>query len=405
MGLSQPYFGSTSNPFTLTNVVSPMLNASNAGCVNCRARNKKCDLTRGPNGCRRCDRAGIECGGYLETGSRAPRLKHSSRGTHGNHPGPINQDGITLPIGHSAPNQPSRLAEKGFIIPTLDDRELIPDSLDRRSDISYPTRYTNLSSYPTVPHGQLLMHPAGRAHGLSTGRDTGSIVQMPTPPFESTMSIGAPRTRPGGPMTPGQASLFDSLFSLANDSPVLPHTPDSPGLNVILCHSTEGESSADIILRQTSASDPQSELIVNQSEELENSGHEDRELSLVPVELLDELALDREVESNVMSFVAHSFMLWIRNFIFESTRAISFARETIVRGRMFGKESHQRLILVAKTVFTLSKSTDYDLTHFTTLYKLLTKGVLEVRACRDLTREAAMKAMESCHEVSAFNDV
>ncbi|KAH7345495.1 hypothetical protein B0J17DRAFT_640085 [Rhizoctonia solani] len=47
----------------------------------------------------------------------------------------------------------------------------------------------------------------------------------------------------------------------------------------------------------------------------------------------------------------------------------------------------------------MSKSTDYDLTHFTNLYQLLIKGVLEARACSDLTREVAMKALGSCHEL------
>ncbi|CAE6424952.1 unnamed protein product, partial [Rhizoctonia solani] len=86
-------------------------------------------------------------------------------------------------------------------------------------------------------------------------------------------------------------------------------------------------------------------------------------------------------------------------FIFESTRIISYARDTIIHGHSLGEETLQRMILVANTALEVAKSTDYELTYFTALYKLLVKNVLEARACSDLTREAAMKTMESSHEL------
>ncbi|KAJ1311919.1 hypothetical protein OPQ81_010379 [Rhizoctonia solani] len=198
-------------------------------------------------------------------------------------------------------------------------------------------------------------------------------------------------------MTTGQASLFHSIFSLAHDPPALPHTPESCGSSVIHSQPSTGREKSIYTWRQeASSSHSQPEPTVD----LPNSEDDDPEDSeKILVGMLDELVLDREVESNIVPFVAHAFASWISRFAFEPTRTISLARATIIRGHSFGPEIYQKMVSAANAVFSISKSTDYELTYFTIFYQQLVKGALEARACSELTREAAMKAMGSCHEL------
>ncbi|KAL5641754.1 hypothetical protein ACGC1H_002013 [Rhizoctonia solani] len=195
-------------------------------------------------------------------------------------------------------------------------------------------------------------------------------------------------------MTPGQASLFDSIFSLADDPRVPPYTPESPTLNWI--PDTGRVQSVGVGRPERSGLHSQVEPTIDLPENLHketNAG------GPVMVGALHELVLDREVESNIVPFLAHAFTSWLNRFIFEPARASSLARATIVRGHSLGEETHQRMILVANTVLAVSKSSDYEPKYYTILYQQLVKRVLEARTCSQLTREAAMKAVESCHEL------
>ncbi|KEP45327.1 putative fungal zn(2)-cys(6) binuclear cluster domain protein [Rhizoctonia solani 123E] len=195
-------------------------------------------------------------------------------------------------------------------------------------------------------------------------------------------------------MTPGQASLFDSIFSLADNPLVLPCTPESPALSCI--PDTGGAESAGIESQGRFGLHSQIEPTVGLPKPLDEGIDTD---DPVMVGVLHELVLDREVESNTIPFLAHAFTSWMNRFIFEPVRSSSLARATIVRGHTLGEEAHQRMIMVANTVLAVSKSSDYELSYYTILYQYLVKRVLEARTCRGLTREAAMKAVESCHEL------
>ncbi|CAE6468304.1 unnamed protein product [Rhizoctonia solani] len=294
-----------------------------------------------------------------------------------------------LPIGLPVPNEISRSQGNTSTAPAIEDWGRDLDFLDWHSRTLTPHQSTDAYSRVAVSHGQLATPTAGQS---STPID-----QLFTPPAEGSVGTRISRARPGGPMTPGQASLFDSIFSLADD-PVLPYTPKSPALSFIREPDTGREQ--DVGTGGEQSSGPYSE--VEPTTDL--PAHLDKDINTDDPEnlltgVLHELALDREVESNIVPFLAHAFTSWMNRFIFEPTRSISLARATIIRGHSLGEEARQRMILVANTVLAISKSTDYKLKFFTILYQQLVKGVLEARACSDLTREAAMKAMESCHEL------
>ncbi|CAE6506013.1 unnamed protein product [Rhizoctonia solani] len=63
------------------------------------------------------------------------------------------------------------------------------------------------------------------------------------------------------------------------------------------------------------------------------------------------------------------------------------------------------MLLISNSVLAIAVSTDYDLTHFNTLYKLLASRVVDARARGDseLTRELALGVMEHSHQVSQLH--
>ncbi|KAH7345494.1 hypothetical protein B0J17DRAFT_640083 [Rhizoctonia solani] len=396
-----------------------MSGAGNPGCLTCEARNKKCDRTRGPTGCRRCAQAGIECEGYLAINWRSPRLMHNSRGVglqtnvtyHGQH---TTLDEIPSFISPPVPNQSSQRPEIGSAGPLFGDRgqNLVPPN---KSPV--PPPYTSLYSRVAITYGQPLTPPVGHDPIISVEhvltheitRYPTPIERIPTPPDDFKADTGAPRTRPGGTMTPGQASLFDSIFSLGNDPLILPRTPKSPGSSVVYSPGTRLVQVAGENQGQYSESRSQ--------EQLPNVKNDDNDPENVLVGLLNELVLDREVESNIIPFVAQSckppcFYLspmlsvinytivvsWMNRFLFEPARVIFLAKDIIIHGQSYG-DAAQTLILLANTALTVSKSTDYNLTYFAVLHKRLLKMMLEARACKELTREMATKAMKSCYEL------
>ncbi|CAE6527750.1 unnamed protein product [Rhizoctonia solani] len=362
--------------------------------------NKKCDRTRGPTGCRRCAQSGLECEGYLAVNWRIPRLMHNNRGiglqtnvTHRGRPERTTLDEITPFINSPVPNQSPRWPASGSAGPMFGDREQNLVRPNKSPAVLVPHQYTEPHSHAATSYGQLLTPPGGH-HPVPSVEHVPSPeitqhptlkVRIPTPPDDCQEDTGAPRTRLGGVMTPGQASLFDSIFSLGNDSLVLPQTPKSPGPSVVHDPGTRMVHSAGDRQEQNSKSYSQSQL--------SDVSIEENDPDNVLVGLLNELALDREVESNVIPFVAQSFVSWMNRFLFEPARVISLAKEIIIHGQSFGDESHHTLMLLANTALTVSKSTNYERKYFEILQRRL------VRACKELTREMAMQAMVSCYEL------
>ncbi|KAG8757605.1 hypothetical protein FRC11_004432 [Ceratobasidium sp. 423] len=296
---------------------------------------------------------------------------------------------MTSSIGHPVPKQPSRLGETNPATSTIDRHNL--HSLGWSSGISTSRQYTDLRSHITIPHEQ----PATLVEDIPTfsiGKGHIRVLSTPIPPVQDGVGIQALRTRPSGPMTMGQASLIDSIFSLAGGppEPILSHTPDNYGPSPVCGPGTDMEQNTRMERRQSLGPHPQTEPTANQPGDTADTDPEN-----LLVGLLSELVLDREVQSNMIPFVAYSFTSWMSRFLFEPTRVISCARD-IIRSHSFGGEPLQRMMLVADTVSAVSKSTDYELTSLTTLYKQVVNRTLEARACSELTREEAMEAMDYC---------
>ncbi|CAE6411667.1 unnamed protein product [Rhizoctonia solani] len=326
-----------------------MSNTDNAGCAACEARNKKYGRTRKLGDCRHCANA-IERGRYMTMNSRIPKPKQkrgdeSQTSTHHRRSEHIDGNGftrgftgiVTSSIGLPVLGDiPSRSGEDCSVFPTINHLGRF-ESLDWPTAAPAPWPYNDLHSRATISLGPTTL-PVGN------GQNHTPISHLPTPPIEGSVSGSGTRRGPSfGP---------------------------------------------------NSQAEPTVNWPVGLDHDIETEGPEH-----LQVGLLNELALDREAESNIVPFVAHSFASWMNLFLFEPTRIISLARESIVPGHSFRYRNQQKMVLIANTMLAVSESTDYDLAYFVTLHIQLTKGVLEARACRELTRKTAMEAIETFHEL------
>ncbi|KAH7345473.1 hypothetical protein B0J17DRAFT_640008 [Rhizoctonia solani] len=431
---------------------------SNVGCITCEARNKKCDGTRSPAGCRRCVKAGIQCEGYPSTSSRIPKPKRNPRHnepqmnvTHQGYSQQIIPNEIpgamTSSIDPPVLNVTSEPVGNNSVIAATDDRQNI-DSLGWSSVAPGPWDYTNLPSSSHVSHVQGTIPQTGQIPTPSTSQHhipTGQVPTLYDPVVTSNdlFSLGWSNPITADPAPPEHVDLHSGTVVAHNPNrgvkriPIPPSTQTFIPSNQLLTPPMEGSASWSFVdelmdtpfqvglidpnilsndgpilpltprspgLRAPSSSGSwggsSSGLVgpVHNWPTYDPEDDVDEDPEDVLSALLDVLTLDRDVESNTASFVLHSFTSWMTRFLFEPTRVIPLVRDSIIRGHTFGPESYQRMFLVANTVLAVSKSTDYDLDPFMALYSELLGIVVEARRQGDLTTETAIAAMESSHE-------
>ncbi|KAL5632349.1 hypothetical protein ACGC1H_005349 [Rhizoctonia solani] len=379
--------------------------SSSASCVTCNARNKKCDGTRSPSGCQRCAQARISCGGYSDTSFRITRLKHNVREnqphtnpTHHSYPENSNKipDSMTSSISPSPLDDTSSLVENSYSASATPYREYL----------GYPAPQQDVSTHPDYLHILYAPHYTPPVDCTSTPAEPLPILSTSRIPLADHV----PRTVQLQLVVPSQANLTNSMFYLPQSDPVLPLTPESPDPRFgaengpdsgreHISNTVQGESS---VTQWRTSSSPQvrTEATVQWPASYLSSESEPEDLENIEAGLLNGLAPDRQVESNTLPFIVHSFAAWMTRFVSNPTRILPFLVNHIRRGYSFGDDSRQTMVLISNSVLAIARSTDYDLTHFNTLYKLLTDRVMDARARSDsgLTRELALGAMEHSHQ-------
>ncbi|KAF8758447.1 hypothetical protein RHS01_02260 [Rhizoctonia solani] len=216
---------------------------------------------------------------------------------------------------------------------------------------SSDTNVLDSTSHSAGVSGHLQQHPLVRA------LDTQTLLSPISPGNVETSA----RTRVRGSLTAAQTSLFDSLFSLANDSSALPPTPQSHPRKVRV-----------------------QPKVVQYSEEQAF----DR-----PVWSDDELSL------NDPKIFKGAFASWMTRFLFEPARIIQITQGYILRGYSFGNESRQTMIFISNAALAISKSTAYELTGFSIVYQRLVDAVSAARQnAKEVTAIEAMQVMEYSHE-------
>ncbi|CAE6382066.1 unnamed protein product [Rhizoctonia solani] len=342
-------------------------------CKTCEASNKKCDGTRGPTGCRRCAQAGLECGGYS-----SERVPKPGRGVRDKAP----RSRQLVPSGIALSDIDPVLPAPGNSKPADTPNPLlileVPSPQDASGSGEHPSADLLISSVaPAGQHHVDLDHPSSALiHQGKTFPGTAEL--YPTPPADnSNIPLYKEKTSPiaqaptslfkdspfefhtqidGGAITLAQSNLFNQTTLSCGET--VTSTWASSGLESC---ASPGVSSRDYwfgsTLGERPNAQPDLDLITNSPIYLEDENVDMENLQSLRVELLDGLVLDREIESNTVSFL------------------IFFA------------------------VLAVSESTNYDTAPFTILYNQSLKGVVEARARGNVTRETAIEAMESCHEV------
>ncbi|KAL5641767.1 hypothetical protein ACGC1H_002023 [Rhizoctonia solani] len=195
-------------------------------------------------------------------------------------------------------------------------------------------------------------------------------------------------------MTPGQASLFDALFSLAR-----------PEDNVNLSRASSSLHHASLAMGP---------MAVGPSYNLKYSvdrsvGHHDQtepedahDAHIVGAKLCDPLALDKKVKSNTLPFFLQSYALWMRQFLFEPVRIIPLAREYITEEYSEGPAARSRMMAISNAVRAITGSTGYTLEAFEVLEPHMYQELAQVPSTfgRDpaADRVEALLAMSTTYE-------
>jgi hypothetical protein len=211
---------------------------------------------------------------------------------------------------HIDPNAVTPLADPWAPEDTLGSREYNwpVDTLGRNftgsnwsCEVPTPQQYAAPHSHVLVPHGQLSLPPTAHNHiplvasEISSTRPETILAEGEPTLAQGRVGSSIPRIRPGVPMTTGQASLFDSLFSLGDYPPPLILTTETPESNVVRIPETvQGQRDSDLRTALTGV------------EPVDTRDDFADESETIFAGLLSNLPLDREVDSNIIPFVAHS---------------------------------------------------------------------------------------------------
>ncbi|KAH7345519.1 hypothetical protein B0J17DRAFT_42333 [Rhizoctonia solani] len=329
--------------------LSQMSCSKSVSCVTCEARNKKYDETRNPFGCRRCSEAGIECEGYLPLNSRIPKTIHrigesqppASTMYHdcsidpNKIPGPImtsHTNTLTLSLRKVLPsgqNRSTAAATLGF------------GALDRPTSVSVSHQYTNSHpGYSSIPE-QLCLP--------STTQIATPIGQSFAPPVKGT--LGPHASIPI--VVPSQANLPDShnlRLSIGWD----------PGATAAKAF-TMGRAESSVHSKPQLTLDWTAARLDNEPEIVDSEN--------IKVNLLDSLALDPQLGSNMILFLVDGFVSWATRFIFDTTQILPIVANYIRFSPSFPYETRMTMLLTVNVAVAISSTTDYDLTDFMTLHK------------------------------------
>ncbi|KAG8689230.1 hypothetical protein FRC11_003644 [Ceratobasidium sp. 423] len=224
--------------------------------------------------------------------------------------------------------------------------------------------------------------------------------QTHTPPTEGDDGTGTPQPHAGRSMVaPSQASVSNSAFHLTRSEPIAPPTPESPESQSGATHTKGGpDSGTGERLGLGISSQSQADSTVKWPASSLDDEPQDEDSENIEAVLLNGLVPDCQVESNAIPYIVHCFASTVIRFTFEPTRIIPALQGYISHAHSFGYETRQNLLLISNILLAVSKSTDYDLTDFTTLQNQMVRRVVDARAQAELTRDSALVAMEHNHE-------
>ncbi|CAE6467015.1 unnamed protein product [Rhizoctonia solani] len=368
---------------------------STGGCTTCRRKKKKCDEAK-PE-CLRCQRSGVACEGYA--GFENPDGKGIMRRAR---PGPakISDRPATSTSARSSQKasaavspDSSRLPKDGSkrpVVPsqataatTIDQQKGSSAERDTQNDagrtelnpsvpsdahvssagsvvsnpppppqtivlIDFPGSIQSVDPLPTIPQAYIepIDEPPHDVHS-STAFPSNSASASPPYDLVSANFAGSNSQSPQNhrPLTSGQASLYDSLLSLAGH-PTTP--PDAVPQTAVApppalrgpawpSPNTSGDDGDD-------DSDDGSET------------SEDDDPEGVKQAMCNTIAPDANVEANALPFVLQSYAQWINFMVFDPKNVVHVIREGVIAQFSSSQEIRTRVILLSNVFGALGKS-------------------------------------------------
>ncbi|CAE7161954.1 unnamed protein product, partial [Rhizoctonia solani] len=354
---------------------------------------------KGPNGCRRCARAGIRCEGYLATAAKHSIRENKSRPNTDSPYSSISPNELTSPIDPPDQAQASRSARDDSAVTKIRDFGYShqPGSVPAPHQPSH-----SQPGYPSFHYEQPTTSPFKfvQAPGNVSTPLENSTSQAPAPPLNGGIA-GAIWPLRGRPMVvPSQTHLAGSRLGLAISRPAVPLTPGSPGLGLSVAQDSTTRAGKNVPTRrgQNYSTSSELRLTVESPSSFLGAELEVRDTEQIEAKLLNELVLDRRVESNTFSFLVHGFIAWSTMFLFDGACVIPIIADHIRRTPSFEHEIRQTMLLISNASLAISRSIDYDGPELPTLHKRLMDRVIEVRDDTEMTRELALKMMEHSHQ-------
>ncbi|KAF8679432.1 hypothetical protein RHS04_04879 [Rhizoctonia solani] len=255
----------------------------------------------------------------------------------------------------------------------------------------------------------------------------GIVVQAPTPPHEPLDLPAVPGTGTGAdsgggaagrslaprswqkrartPMTSGQASLYDALFSLARPGEDY-YNPPPPPPNPTWTPASRNSGESLLTPLTEGGLERRLYSVSDYSDDGDREDPEDPEG--VKAIMLRSLPLDCNVKSNTLPFMLESYAIWIARMIFDPLRVAAVGRYYVFRQYELGETTQLRMLLVSHFARTVARSTDYDLNNLPSLVRFRdhmsesyhTANALSTRdRSRELDLNTAARAFSHSYEL------
>ncbi|CAE6531902.1 unnamed protein product, partial [Rhizoctonia solani] len=294
---------------------------STTGCLACKTKRKKCDETK-PH-CLRCQKSRTECPGYTYLRDR-------------NKP---NRKPRTLPAAHTEVGKSRATGHEGASLKNTEEAylqkhdrlplgyKLVPSAT---SSIAFGTSVVENLSIPSesidIPNGQASSFLSTRPLQLD------SIILATNTP-DSGPVMPPPSAIKSKPLTAGQASLLEALFSLGQ-----PPDLDPPSLGT----QPTPEPSTPLISNWPPPG-------VTQQDDVASYEDDDPEGLGVSV-VCRQPVLDRTVESNALPFMLQGYATWIGRMAFEPSKLTHIAREFVFNHFEDGRQESRWIIALLANV-------------------------------------------------------
>ncbi|KAH7338717.1 hypothetical protein B0J17DRAFT_767788 [Rhizoctonia solani] len=296
---------------------------SNTGCFACKSKHKKCDETK-PH-CLRCQKSRIECPGY----------------TYIQDPNNPNRKPRTLPAPRTRVVQSRATVHQG----TTEESSLQPQ---RQLPLDYDP-VTSQASYSVPGNSEVtsIGIPCGMTDTSNWWTSSSSLsgsLGHPPPDFSASHRLGLntanphpfmppPGTSAATPLTCGQASLLEALFSLGQP----------PGVDPSPQHALPSiRWSPDPSISSVSSSSPPD---IDQQDDI--AIHEDEDPQGVVSVIYRELVLDKTAKTNALPFVLQAYAMWTTQMALEPSEMMGVARDFVFSHFEDGEQSRWIVALLA----------------------------------------------------------